>query len=167
MTGPYDTEREAAHAARSLGGPPRPGWSILSAEQNRQLLTGACRAAGVGVGAFDERILSWLAGFEDSTCAVVAGLITRARAAGQAAGRGDTALLRAVVLAGNYTLSADETSTVLDALDVAADYKRDRAETCPDCDARPDGALCGTCEWRLHLADEYDALAERLRGDYR
>src|SRR5262249_27522588 len=27
-------------------------------------------------------ILAWLAGFEDSTCAVIAGLITRARAAG-------------------------------------------------------------------------------------
>jgi hypothetical protein len=140
--GPYDTERDAAYAARSLGGPARPGWSILSAEQNRHLLTGACQAAGVSLGAWDERILTWLAGFEDSTCAVVAGLMTRARAAG--------------------TLAAADVATVLDALDVAADYKRDRAATCPDCDASP-ADLCGTCEWRLTVADGYDALAERIR----
>ena len=54
-------------------------------------------------------------------------------------------------------------ATVLDALEVAADYKRDRAATCPDCESSPAG-LCGTCEWRLARADEYDALAEALRG---
>ena len=42
------------------------------------MLTEACEQAGVQLGAWDERILAWLAGWEDSTCAVVAGLIRRA-----------------------------------------------------------------------------------------
>jgi hypothetical protein len=77
---PFETEREAHAAALKAGGPPRPGWSILSGDQNRQMLTAACEAAGVDLGAHDARILAWLAGFEDSTCAVIAGLITRAHA---------------------------------------------------------------------------------------
>jgi hypothetical protein len=60
-------------------------------------------------------------------------------------------------------LTPGQIRTVLSALDVAADAKRDAADVCPDCDTRPDGALCGTCEWRLAVADEYDALAEKLR----
>ncbi len=152
LHGPYGTEREAAKAAR-IGVELRPGWSILSSDQNRQMLTGACEAAGVGLGAFDERIVAWLAGFEDSTCAVIAGLIARAGTVRQRPARRDR----------HPRLSDAETRTVLDALDVAADYKRDRAEACSDCDARPDGALCPACESRLAQADEYDALAEELR----
>jgi hypothetical protein len=60
-------------------------------------------------------------------------------------------------------LSEAQLATVLDALDMAADYKRDRAATCPDCEAHPAG-LCDTCEYRLAAADEYDALAKTLRG---
>lgn len=67
------------------------------------------------------------------------------------------------VLAGNYDLTADELRTVLDALDVAAACKRDRAASCPDCDAHP-ANLCTTCEWRLRLADSDDTLARRLGG---
>lgn len=81
LEGPFATERQAAEAARTLGGPLRDGWSILSAEQNRRLLNEACDSARITVGAYDQRILDWIAGFEDSTCAVIAGLITRARAA--------------------------------------------------------------------------------------
>jgi hypothetical protein len=57
-------------------------------------------------------------------------------------------------------LDGAELSTVLAALDEAAEYKRDRAANCPDCDADPE--LCGTCEYRLGRAGEYDALAARL-----
>jgi hypothetical protein len=149
--GPFDTEREARSAAISLGGPARPGISILSDEQNRQLLAEACKSAGVSVGTYDDRILSWLAGFEDAMCMVIAGLITRAA---QRPARRDR----------HPRLSDAETETVLDALDVAADAKRDAADVCGDCDARPDGALCGTCEWRLARAGEYEALAEALRS---
>jgi len=60
----------------------------------------------------------------------------------------------------------EDVATLLDALEVAADYKRDRAETCPDCDGAPAGSpdICGTCESRLHLAGLYDQLADRLGG---
>ena len=43
----------------------------------------------------------------------------------------------------------------LAALDDAAQYKRDRAETCADCADQS----CTTCQWRLHAADAYDQLA--------
>jgi hypothetical protein len=75
----------------------------------------------------------------------------------------DAELLRGAVLAGNYDLSTEDVALVLDALDVAADYKRDRAANCPDCEASPSD-LCGTCEWRLHVADGYDDLARRIGG---
>lgn len=42
------------------------------------MLTDACKVAGVVLGAYDRRILAWLAGYEPSTCAVVAGIIRRA-----------------------------------------------------------------------------------------
>jgi hypothetical protein len=77
VTGPFETEREAAGAAHQLV-PPEDGRSILGADQNRRLLVGACEAAGVELGAYDRRILDWLAGYEDAMCAVVAGLISRA-----------------------------------------------------------------------------------------
>jgi hypothetical protein len=82
-TGPFSTETEARAAARALGGEPRPGWSILSEDQRRRMLTAACEAAGVTLGAYDERIIGWLAGWEDETCAVVAGIVTRAFIAGK------------------------------------------------------------------------------------
>lgn len=77
-SGPYDTERDARAAALAAGGPARPGWSILSAEQNRLMLAAAIAGAGVETARYDDRIIGWLAGFEDSACAVIAGLITRA-----------------------------------------------------------------------------------------
>lgn len=82
MTGPFSTEAEASTAALALGGPPRPGWSILSPDQRLRMLTAACEEAGVTLGAYDTRILEWLSGWEDSICGVVAGIVTRAHAAG-------------------------------------------------------------------------------------
>lgn len=74
--GPYETERQAAGAARHIyDSPPGTGaWGT----GNHKLMEDACTAAGVQLGAYDQRILLWLAGFEPSTCAVIAGLITRA-----------------------------------------------------------------------------------------
>ena len=46
-------------------------------------------------------------------------------------------------------VSAEEVNTLLAALDDAAEYKRDRAETCADCA----GQFCTTCQWRLQAAD--------------
>jgi hypothetical protein len=50
---------------------------------SRRILDEACAAAGVEVGAYDHRVVGWLAGWEPEICAVIAGLITRA-----ATGRG-------------------------------------------------------------------------------
>jgi hypothetical protein len=53
-----------------------PGRSVI-AERGHQLLEEACETVGVEVGAYDHRILVWLAGFEPQACAVIAGLIAR------------------------------------------------------------------------------------------
>jgi hypothetical protein len=42
------------------------------------LIVSACDAAGVELGAYDERILAWMGNWEPQTCQVIAGLITRA-----------------------------------------------------------------------------------------
>ena len=74
---PYETQRQA-HAAAVAAIPPGPGQIILNHAQNSQLLRRALDDAGVTTGAFDEQIVSWLANYEDSTVAVIAGWITRA-----------------------------------------------------------------------------------------
>ena len=81
--GPFETEREARAAALAAAGPPRPGWSILNEAQRHNMLLDACTDAGVAVGAYDSRIVAWLTHWEDPTVAVIAGLISRAHAAGR------------------------------------------------------------------------------------
>jgi hypothetical protein len=53
---------------------------------------------------------------------------------------------------------AGQVKALLAALDDAAEYKRDRAETCADCADQS----CTTCQWRLQTADTYDQLAEQM-----
>lgn len=71
--GPFETEREARAAAGPLPDDPH-AWPAA----NAALIVAACTEAGVYLGAYDERIIHWLAGYEPATCAVVAGLISRA-----------------------------------------------------------------------------------------
>ena len=139
MTGPFETERQAEDSVRHILDSRSEPWR----DGNRRLMEDACTAAGVELGAWDHRILLWLANYESSTCAVIAGLMTRVHQASAA-------------------LTASQLATVLDALDVATDYKRDRAATCPDCESSL-AELCGTCEWRLARADGSDALAGALQ----
>jgi hypothetical protein len=54
-------------------------------------------------------------------------------------------------------------STVLAALDDAAEHLRERAACCAECEASP-ADLCDGCALRLSRADDYDALAGRLGG---
>jgi hypothetical protein len=54
--------------------------------------------------------------------------------------------------------SADDFKILLAALDEAAEYKRDRAETCADCADQS----CTTCQWRLQTAGAYDQLAGQM-----
>lgn len=81
--GPYETERDAMRASlwHSLG---RDAGMEID-EANLTSLGG--ELFGIEVGAYDERILQWLADHEPSTVAVVCGLISRARTAGRASQR--------------------------------------------------------------------------------
>ena len=77
--GPFETEAQAratvahiyaaAHASISRG---------VFGELNHKLLCEALSAAGVDLGAYDHRIVRWMAGWEPELCAVVAGWVTRA-----------------------------------------------------------------------------------------
>jgi hypothetical protein len=53
---------------------------------------------------------------------------------------------------------AGEVKNLLVALDIGADYQRDRAELCADCT----GQTCPTCESRLRDAQAYDHLSAQL-----
>lgn len=81
--GPFETEREALSlpavraAYAAITGPSTGDLECLA------ILEDALTAAGVELGAYDRRIVNWLAGWEAQTCAVIAGLITRAHAAGR------------------------------------------------------------------------------------
>ncbi len=55
-------------------------------------------------------------------------------------------------------IPAGEVKTLLVALDIAADYQRDRAEMCADCADQS----CPSCELRLQDAQACDDLAARL-----
>jgi hypothetical protein len=55
-------------------------------------------------------------------------------------------------------LTSADVSTVFAALDIAADYKRDRAAACADCA----GQTCLTCQSRLRDAQAYDRLADQI-----
>jgi hypothetical protein len=55
-------------------------------------------------------------------------------------------------------VSADQVKTLLAALEDAAEYKRDRAETCADCADQS----CTTCQWRLQAAEAYDQVADQM-----
>lgn len=86
MSGPFETEREARElpAVQAVYEAFRADAGVgRMAPHIRRMLDEACAAAGVDLGAYDHRIVQWLAGWEPETCAVVAGLITRAYEAGR------------------------------------------------------------------------------------
>src|SRR5260370_41941926 len=96
VAGPIETEQQARElpAVRAIHAAMRARTGVITPEQraaieamNSALITEACSAAGVQLGTYDARIVAWLGGWEPQTCAVVAGLITRA-AAGPPALRG-------------------------------------------------------------------------------
>lgn len=77
--GPFESQRQGADSVRRI-------YDAMHASTRRgagtgqchKVLDAACTAAGIELGAYDRRILMWLAGWEAEMCAVVAGLITRA-----------------------------------------------------------------------------------------
>ena len=56
------------------------------------------------------------------------------------------------------TVPADQVKTLLAALEEAAEFKRDRAETC----AYYADQSCTACQWRLQAADAYDKVAGQM-----
>jgi hypothetical protein len=75
MTGPFETEQEARDAAR-LAGVQFVAGQIR--DTNLRMLLDTLNAAGVQLGAYDRRIVEWLAEYEPATCMVIASLIARA-----------------------------------------------------------------------------------------
>lgn len=181
VTGPFGSEREvlghpAVRAVYAASTPSsRPG---VLAEGNHRMLLETLEAAGVELGEYDARIVAWLAKWEPQTCAVVAGLITRAAAGGEAAGRAAIAQLardcgatgrgdegpsvpfadlieryrqgqQAAVLAGG------DLATVLAALEEASTELRERGTWCAS-------GTCEDCGEREARAAAYDALYARL-----
>jgi hypothetical protein len=78
---PIETERQARDLVRHILDSPPGSFR----DGNHRHLEDACGAAGVTLGAYDQRILFWLAGWEPQVVAVMASLIARAHAAGRAA----------------------------------------------------------------------------------
>lgn len=103
-SGPYETELQAlADVAGIYARSRQSNRRGTIDEANLARLRDACERTGVAIGAFDARILAWLAGWEPQTCAVMAGLVTRAYAAGLTAA--ETApLLHEDCLAGLHAL---------------------------------------------------------------
>jgi hypothetical protein len=141
VSGPFHTEREArATVQHILASPPGTGaWG----DGCHRLLEDACAAAGVTLGAYDHRILLWLAGWEPATCAVVADLVIRA-----AAGR----------------LALAQLPTMLAALEDAATLRTERANAyCLRCSEHPSGA-CDEHLDDLDAAKRYRQMAQEIEG---
>jgi hypothetical protein len=81
--GPFESAREASDhpAVRAIYDAMHKSTRRgVGTELKHRLLDGACTAAGVDLGAYDHRIVNWLAQWEPETCLVIAGLIERAAA---------------------------------------------------------------------------------------
>jgi len=138
-----------------------PGAGSMAPHSER-MLRESCAAAGVVLGAFDRRVVSWLAGWGPETCAVIGGLIIRAHVAGRC-GQAAGTQPRGADLAGNYGLSAGKVATGLAALVDATNVICEQAAWCWECEMAP-SALCGVHEEALARAEDFDQLAALLRG---
>ncbi|MDA8321832.1 MAG: hypothetical protein M0030_18780 [Actinomycetota bacterium] len=87
-TGPFDSEAQVRElpAVRAIwdrrrAAYPRPEASAEIRAAAAGLIEAACERSGVMIGAYDRRLIGWLAGFSPEYCAVFAGLISRAGSA--------------------------------------------------------------------------------------
>ena len=156
MTGPYETEQQVRQLPTvravydAFDRDPGPG---KMAPHNGRLLCEALSAAGVDLGAYDHRIVSWLATWEPQTVAVVAGWVQRA-ADRPGPGRG-------LVL---VELSRADLALILDALtDTGNALDPEGRRDCADChEAQP-----GQCQRHRddrRKAAECNSLHARLAG---
>lgn len=77
MSGPYEIEREALDDCAPIYAAMRAQTSPMQA-LNLAVLEDACHVASADLGAYDRKILAWLAGFEPQTTQVIAEIIRRA-----------------------------------------------------------------------------------------
>lgn len=83
--GPYETRRQAAADVAEVYAQGRISVRRgVMGEANLARLKDTCEQAGINLGSYDSQILAWLAGWEPETCGVIAGLVSRAYAAGLA-----------------------------------------------------------------------------------
>ena len=78
--GPYGTEDEAIAdpAVQAIYAAMRASRDYRMQDGSAAMILAACEEAGVELGAYDARIVRWVAGFEPQAAAVIAGLIARA-----------------------------------------------------------------------------------------
>lgn len=82
MSGPYETEAQARDALRHLYEAVAPReWSTAV----EAVVLDTCRKAGVELGAYDRRLITWFSTWGWAETAWLTGLIERAYAAGKAA----------------------------------------------------------------------------------
>jgi hypothetical protein len=166
--GPFETERDAlGHpAVRAVydasGKDPGPG---KMQPRNHRLLCEAVSAAGIALGAYDHRIVSWLSTWEPATVAVVAGMIgraweagwvARAHAPGGAAAVAGVADPAAVTVPGLLHAAADSL-----AVDLAVWAARDPAAPSPAARQARRSAVAAASAVIVSLS----ALRSRLEGD--
>ncbi|HYB16157.1 MAG TPA: hypothetical protein VEF71_11890 [Streptosporangiaceae bacterium] len=154
--GPFETEDQARKSlVHLLAEATLPGKASI-AGRNHRLLCQALAAAGVELGAWDHQIVTWLAGWEPSTVAVIAGWVARARL-------GEPGEARTVLAGQNLvTLTAQQAATAVHALEDADGYRRLRADQwCGNCETAPTGA-CDDHLNDLDLAGAYRDLAAEL-----
>lgn len=80
--GPFETSDEASAAARAAAGEPEHPTAVA----NGRLLWRELGAAGVEMGAYDQKVVEWLANWEPATVAVIAGWVSRAASGSRATG---------------------------------------------------------------------------------
>jgi hypothetical protein len=143
MSGPFETLRQAQEYAVACAGVSDP-LDAIGASRNRRMMLAAIEAAGVELGTYDRKIIDWLAGFEPFTCAVIAGLITRAHA----------------------PLTAQQAGLLAQVFTDATEYRLRDIQGCRDCAAALDG-ICDRHGAELERTTEYEELAEAMaaRGD--
>jgi hypothetical protein len=75
------------------------------------MIEDACKRAGITLGAYDLKIIRWLAGFEPQACAVIAGLVARA------AGRGGEQLAEIKLVLDAFDWEVSDRQYALEAID--------------------------------------------------
>lgn len=84
--GPFETEDQALAdpAVRAIYEQMRRSRDYRMQDGSAAMILQACEQAGVSLGAYDARIVRWIAGFEPQAAAALAGIIDRAGLAGRA-----------------------------------------------------------------------------------